>query len=177
MDKYVEHELKILDVNTSELQKKLEELWAKKVFDGTRIITTFDTPERKFTHEKKIIRITEEGKTKLSINFPSSQIQKNSIKVFTSRKEETKDFLRQLWIIPIAEVETRRISYEWGEVDLDIDIFPEIPAFLEIDIENLMRPLDELLEELDLKNNKQVICWTEEIFSEYGKNYYTLFRI
>lgn len=96
MEQYREHEIKILDVDVLELQHKLEELGAKKVFDGIRIITTFDTPERKFTTEKKIIRITEEDKIKLSMNYSDSEVQKNSIKVFTSRKEETEDFLVQL---------------------------------------------------------------------------------
>ncbi len=96
MENYREHEIKILGVDVSDIQQKLETLGAKKISDGIRVITTFDTPERKFTHEKKIIRITEEDKIKLSVNFPSSQVQKNSIKVFTSRKKETQDFLGQL---------------------------------------------------------------------------------
>lgn len=177
MENYREHEIKILGVDVLDIQQKLETLGAKKISDGIRVITTFDTPERKFTHEKKIIRITEEDKIKLSVNFPSSQVQKNSIKVFTSRKKETQDFLGQLWIVPITEVHTKRISYEWGEVDFDIDIFPEIPAFLEIDIEHLPVSLDELLSKLGCDNKRQSFAGTEEIFAEYGKDYYTLFQI
>lgn len=173
MKKYREHEIKILDIDVKDLEGKLEALGAKKVFDGERILTTYDTPERKYTFEKKIIRITEEDKVKLSVNLPGVE----SIKLFTSKKEETEDFLAQLGINPIARVSARRISYEWDKVDFDIDIFPEVPPFLEIDTEHLLIHLENLLTSLGIEKNKRVTCGTEEVFSEYGKNYYTLFKL
>jgi adenylate cyclase class IV len=54
-------------------------------------------------------------------------------------------------------VKSHRISYELGNIDFDIDKFPNIPAFLEIDIENLEISVEELLKKLDLDSNEVVV--------------------
>ncbi len=177
MESYIEQEIKVLDVNITKVRQKLEALGAKLVFDDYRIFTTFDTPTRQYAKENKIIRLTEEGKLKLSISNILPSGKKETIKVFTSRKEETIAFLKRLGLVPIARVKSHRISYELGNVDFDIDKFPRIPAFMEIDLEYLEMPLTQLLKNLDLDNNKYVTLGTEEIFSLYKYDYYELFRV
>ena len=174
---YVEKEIKILDINIPVVQKKLENLGAKLVFDDDRTFTTFDTPDRKYTKKGMIIRLTEEGKLKLSVSAPLPNNEKETVKVFTSRKKETVDFLNKLGLIPIAQVKSHRISYEWGKVDFDIDKFPHIPPFMEIDIEFLEIPLDQLLQKLNLQNNKSVKLGTEQIFQLYNLDYFDIFKI
>lgn len=173
---YEEHEVKILDVNVEAIKQKLESLGAKKVFDAQRVLTTFDTEEGKFRSQNKIVRLTEEGKLKLSVNYYESEA-KASVKVFTSRAKETIDLLKQLEVFPIAKVTQHRVSYELGKVDFDIDTFPNIPSFLEIDVEHLEYPLEELLGKLGLTENKVVNLGTEAIFKEYGLDYFELFGI
>lgn len=177
MPKYIEHEIKVLGVDVVQLQAQLEELGAKKVFDDFRIFTTFDTPDRKYTSNHTILRLTEEGKLKLSISSVDKDGTKETVKVFTSRKEETVDFLAKLGVHPIAQVQSHRISYEWGDTDFDIDQFPEIPAFLEIDTDYLPITLEALLQKLELDAHQIVTMGTEEIFSQYDKSYFELFKI
>jgi len=62
-------------------------------------------------------------------------------------------------------------------IDFDIDQFPEIPAFLEIDLENSLFSLEELLEKLSLKGKNVVDLGTESIFERYGIDYYKKFSI
>lgn len=177
MNSYIEHEVKILDIDVEKVQSKLEALGAVKVYDDERVLTTFDTKDFGYKSQRKSIRLTEEGKLKLSVSSGCGE-SKETVKLFTSRKEETVDFLSQLGLYPITEVKARRISYEWNEVDFDIDIFSEIPAFLEIDIERLTIPLEELLIQLGLNEKRRVVMGTKEIFQEvYGKDFYELFKI
>lgn len=174
---YKEKEIKVLDVNVEELKKALEYMGAKKVFDNERTFITFDDENNSFQSKNKIIRLTDEGKLKLSISYLDSSGQKETIKLFTSREKETTDFLNQLGVVPIAKVESNRISYELDGIDFDIDIFPHIPPFLEIDLENLDYPVTDLLKKLNLESNRVVEMGTEDIFRELGFDYFDIFKI
>ncbi len=48
MNTYKEQEIKVLDINVENVCEKLEQLGAKKVFDGDRIFTTLDTEEKTY---------------------------------------------------------------------------------------------------------------------------------
>lgn len=181
---YKENEIKILDITVLELCKKIEKLGASKVFDDDRTFTTFDRMELPYLEQDILIRLTEEEKLKLSVSkntSKSSTGEKETIKVFVSRKQEMIDFFNAIGIVPISEVKSHRISYEWktskGVVDFDIDIFPLIPPFLEIDIENLDIEISDLLKLLGISNNKIVNCGTEQIYQMFGINYYKEFSI
>ena len=102
---------------------------------------------------------------------------KKVIKYKISRKKEQQDFFLQLGIKPIAKVQAYRKSYELGTIDFDIDKFPAIPAFLEIDVKGLnSKQVKELIEKLEISNNKIVILGTEQIHDLYGVDYFKEYR-
>jgi len=182
MSEYKEHEIKVLDVDIEKLEEKLNEIGAKKVYDDVRTIITLDTPERMFLNEKdKLIRVTDEENIKVSMHVNQSNPEiKEAIKFKTSRLKETMDFFQQLGLNPISNVKANRISYELGKIDFDIDKFPAIPAFLEIDIEFLEDEgykLDDLLKKLGLENNKVVVMGTEDIHKLYGIDYFEKYKV
>ncbi len=182
MNDYKEHEIKVLDVNVQELAKRLEKIGAKKVYDDDRTIITLDTPERMFLSKKdKLIRITDEENIKVTMHVNQSKPEiKEGIKFKTSRLKETMDFFHELGLDSISKVKAKRISYELGKIDFDIDKFPVIPAFLEIDMEFLEEEgykLDELLKKLGLENNKIVVMGTEDIHILYGKDYFDEYKV
>ena len=87
MNEYKEHEIKILDVNIDDLQARLVDLNAIKVFDDERTITVFDTENLAYINQKdKLIRITEEGTVKVTMHVNQSKPDiKEGIKFKTSR--------------------------------------------------------------------------------------------
>lgn len=178
MEEYKEHEIKVLDVNIEEVSKKLEEIGANKVYDDNRIITTFDTDDSWLKKQDKLVRITEEDGTKVTMHVNNSNPEtKEVIKYKISRKKEQQDFFLQLGIKPIAKVQAYRKSYELGTIDFDIDKFPAIPAFLEIDVKGLnSKQVKELIEKLEISNNKIVILGTEQIHDLYGVDYFKEYR-
>ncbi len=182
MNEYKEHEIKILDVNIDDLQARLVDLNAIKVFDDERTITVFDTENLAYINQKdKLIRITEEGTVKVTMHVNQSKPEiKEGIKFKTSRMKETADFFHELGLDPICKVTSHRISYEIGQIDFDIDKFPLIPPFLEIDIEHLEKEgwtVDQLLKALGLEENKVVVMGTEDIHKLYGINYFEAYKI
>ncbi len=172
-----ENEIKILDVDVVKLQNIVESLGAKKVFDAERVFTTFDTLEKTYTKNHSIIRLTEEEKLKLSISDFPDGINKETIKLFVSRKKEAIDLFAKLGIMPICEVTSHRISYELDGVDIDIDQFPFIPPFIEIDTSELEMPLKDFLIQLDILDKEQFLQGTEDLYFKYGKNYFEIFAI
>ncbi len=174
---YIEHEIKVLEIDVEMVRTKLEKLGALKVYDGKREATYFDNVQGDYAKSKISIRLTEEGKLKLSGTSVDKDKNIKVVKVFTSRKQETLDFLAILGLFPIAIVKSHRISYEWSNVDFDIDQFPGIPAFMEVDIENLPIPQHELLAKLGLTDNKIRQIGTPEVFNEYDINYWEKFKV
>ena len=76
---YGENEIKILGIEVEKLTARLEALGAKQLFKGKRVITTFDTPEGNYRKQDKIIRITQEGTTKVTMHVHNSQLDKNKL--------------------------------------------------------------------------------------------------
>ncbi|MBN1263205.1 MAG: CYTH domain-containing protein [Candidatus Pacebacteria bacterium] len=178
MDKdYFEDEVKVLDVSPEHLKRVFAKIKAKKVFDDKRLFTSFDYPNLKLTKNGKGVRLTEEGKLKLSFTTKLSTKSKETIKLFVSRKKEAVDFLDRLGLKPIAECPSHRISWEWKGVDFDLDQFPQIPPFLEIDPGDSGIALKKILELLDLGNREVVTLSTREVYTKYGKDYLKLFAI
>ena len=175
-DTYLEKEIKILNIDVTMVTSTLEKLGATKVFDGKRIRTTFNSATNLLSNGIEL-RVTEEDEIKLSLDEKTSSGEISSIKLKISRAKEMEDLLAKLGIYPISKVESQRISYELDNVDFDIDQFPSIPPFMEIDLEHFRGDVKELLEKLNLKQNEIFIGSTIELFRKYNKDYVNLFAI
>ena len=128
----------------------------------------------------KLIRVTDEGTIKVTMHVNQSNPEiKAGIKFKTSRLKETMDFFHEMGLNPISKVKAPRISYELGKIDFDIDKFPAIPYFLEIDIEYIKEEgytVESLLKVLGLENNKVVIMGTEDIHKLYNVDYFEIYK-
>lgn len=176
MSSYFENEIKVLNVNVDHVKETLLNIGAKTVYSGERLIRTFDDNFESYRKKDILIRLTEEITTKLTIHLNNTSIDRQIIKLHPIEKAETIiDFLSALNLFERTRVRSYRTSFEWESIDFDIDQFPNIPPFLEVDIESLNCTLDNLLFNLKLKDYQVVTCGTEEIFKLYGCDYYSLF--
>lgn len=178
MDNYSENEIKILNVNVEKLIKCLISKEAKLVFSGERVIHTFDDNCESYRSRDILIRLTDEASTKLTVHVNNTSTNRQIIKLHMVENGMTIiDFLSVLGLFERTRLRSYRTSFELEGIDFDIDQFPNIPPFLEIDIANLNYSLDILLFDLGLESNQIVTCGTEEIFKLYGLDYYSLFSI
>lgn len=179
MNPYLEHEKKVFDVDAGTFEGAMERLGAQKVFDAERHIFTFDTPDGRLRAQGRDLRLTEEGKLKLSCDVRKKEGTGNAygIKLQVSRTQETLDLLMELGFAPVAECTARRISYEWEGIDFDLDMFEGIPPFLEIDLGESGKELGEVLALLQLTEHKVVEMCTQEVFAFYGKDYREAFKV
>ncbi len=170
----MENEIKLLNIDATSVCKALEAIGATKVFDGVRTITHFDTPERQYKKEGTQIKVTKEGSIKLTIT--SGVGTQNVHEVKTKTGDAMYSLLTMLHLEPISRVDAHRISYELEDIDFDIDCFPGIPPFLEIDIASVAN-LEKLLEEVGMTEYERVVMGTPEVFARYGKDYFEEYSV
>lgn len=173
--KTIEVEYKILDVDPEAIARVMKTIGATEVYNDIRTITYFDYADRRLMKAGEGIKLTEEGKIKLEHTRKATNDQSDTVKLFVSRKEEALEFLQRLGLKPISQVQVRRISYELGEIDFDIDCFPGIPPFMEIDLADSAITLKELLNQLNLDTHEPIVASTPEIFAHYSKDYFAEF--
>jgi adenylate cyclase class 2 len=172
-----EVEYKVLGVTPGNIAQAMNTIGAKQVYDDVRTITYFDHPDRSLKKNGEGIKLTEEGKLKLEFTRKAENGQSDTVKLFVSRKAEAVEFLKRLNLVPVTQVQARRISYELGSVDYDIDYFPGIPPFMEIDLADSEVELTDVLGKLGLTENEVIVATTPEIFARYGKDYFAEFAI
>ena len=169
---YPNVEVKVLDVNPEELIATLTTMGAVEVFNADRVITHLDDGTGKL--KAKNFKLTEEAKLKLSIDTTEEH---STVKVFVSRKAECIDMLAELGVRPITCATAHRTSFEWEGVDFDIDQFPRIPPFIEIEVGESAHTLEQVLKLLNLEGKEQGMLSTPQIFQKYELDYFDLFKV
>ncbi len=139
-----EIEIKFLEVNISSLEKRLKSIGAIKVGETLSRITNFDYPDLSLKNEKNAwVRLrTEFGKTTLtykerlgvsSDDGSTSDAGMKEIEVIVSDFEITKELLLNIGLVEKFSQERKRIRYIRDDIEFDIDTWPLIPPYLEIE--------------------------------------------
>lgn len=131
-----EYESRILEVDIKKAINKLKSLSAIYVDDYVYTRYVYDT---KPAHENKWIRLRSDGsKTTLTFKeFKSKTIDgTNELEIEVSDLEKTKELLKILGYEPRSIQENKRTRYVLNDVEIDIDSWPYIPAFIEVEGKN-----------------------------------------
>ena len=165
-------EVKVLDISIKETSALLGKLGAKKVFDSIRTVKHLDYKDKRLSKHKEMLKLTEEGTHKVTWEKGREEIKFNinNPKAFIM-------WMAKMGLRPITSVKARRVSYEWKGIDFDMDVFPNIPPFLEIDRGKSKVSLKEILKKLNLENNEVLEISTPDIYKKYHKDYFSLFKI
>jgi predicted adenylyl cyclase CyaB len=171
-----ETEVKILDVNSSEIEKTLEVLGAQKNFDGYIQTIFFDFESGAITKQGDLLRLRKNPKkTELTYKkVKHTQIVKiaEEYTVEVSELETMLKILENLGLAITRSMEKHRLSYKLQNAQFDIDQYVGdydfIPEFLEIEAENI----DQIHKYALLLGYKPKDClpWsTEELIQHYTK--------
>lgn len=164
---HIEYEVRILNINKDEVIRKLEELNAefkwerlqkRYIYDFNPILPT------------KWIRLRTDGEeTTLTIkNINSSKIGgTEELEIGVSDLEKTNLILKELGYVPKAIQENKRCRYYLNEVEIDIDSWPMIPDYMEIE----GKSEEEVNRTIELLGYKQEDVTTKDcqtIYKDYG---------
>lgn len=163
----IEYEVRVLEVNKEEIIKKLEAIGAKFEWEALqkRYVYDFNPSER-----TKWIRLRTNGKkTTLAIkNIVSSKIDgTQELEVEVSDFENTNLILKELGYVPKSYQENKRCRYMLDGVEIDIDSWPLIPTYLEIEGKS-EEEVYNLLDKLDISTRDITTHSVDEVYGYYG---------
>lgn len=169
-----EIELKILNVNEKDVENKLLSLGAKKRADVIVKEKIFDFDDRRITKNKDLFRLREIGE-KVELTYKDSKKENSEFLDHEETETEIKDFKSILKIIEkiglkiIREREKRRISFILDNIKIEIDKYPEIPAYIEIESSDKEKII-KLVEKLGYSVEDTVAKTATEILEKYKVN-------
>lgn len=162
-----EYEVRVLEIDKEELIEKLESLGAVKQGDYfyKRYVYEFNPP----IYEKWIRLRTNGKKTTLTIKEIKSQEIDGTkeLEIEVSDFEETNQILEKLGYQARNYQENKRTRYLLGGVELDIDTWPRIPTYLEIEGNST----EEVLKMMDLLEIQRDKATTKDVESVYREVY------
>ena len=163
---HIEYEVRVLEINKDEIQNKLKALNATLVEDVFQRRYLYDFNP---VNPDKWIRLRTNGKTTtLTIkDVQSSKIDgTHEMEIVVDDFDTTNEILKELGYVPRGIQENKRIKYDLNGVEVDIDTWPRIPTYLEIEGKN-EEEVYSTLELLGISKDKAISLNTQSIYKEY----------
>lgn len=162
-----EFEVKILEIDVDKIKKKLEELKAKKVSETIqkRYVYDFDPVD-----PNSWIRLRTNGKkTTLAIKeIQSEEIDgTKELEVSVDDFKATNLILKKMGYIARNFQENKRISYDLDGIEIDIDFWPKIPPYLEIEGKS-SEEVKKMIIKLGFDESETTSIGTTEVYKKYG---------
>lgn len=163
-----EYEITVLDIDVSEIEKKLESIGAVKQGEYFQKRNLYNFHEE---YRGRFIRLRTNGeKTTLTIKDKSAKKEIGSVKeleIEVSSFEKTNEILELLGYEHSTYQENKRIIYKLGHIEFDIDTWPMIPTYLEIEGKN-KEDVEKMIKILDIDEEKLSLDKVSEIYKKYG---------
>ena len=164
---HTEYEVRILEIDEVEIEKKLNSLGAELQWDHLQKRYVYDFIPK---IDGEWIRLRTNGdKTTLTIkNIVSSQIDgTQELEVVVDDFEKTNLVLNELGFVAKGYQEIRRRQYILDGVEIDIDSWPLIPTYLEIEGKS-EQDVYQVLEKLGISRDSATSRDVEGIYLDYG---------
>src|SRR3989338_649752 len=167
-----EKEVKFLNINPTLIQKKLKKIGAKFCFDLIYKRKVFDYPDLRLDKNGAWVRVREEGdKIKMSFKKRIGMGDGGAIndKGMEEIEIEVDDFnkaakiLLNIGLIEKHYTENRRIRYKLNNIEFDIDFWPKLKPFLEIEAPS-WKKIDNVILLLGLNPKDRKIFSTYQIY-------------
>lgn len=161
----IEYEVRILEINSDELINRLERIGAKFIgkYDQKRYV--YNTIPKK---EGKWLRLRTNGE-ETTLTYKS--VEKNSIdgtkelEIKVEDFEKTNELLELVGIKSKGYQENRRIRYLLDDVEVDIDTWPLIPTYVEIEGKD-EDSVNNVIKKLELQNNKVTALDVQRVYEK-----------
>ena len=161
----IEYEVRVLEIEVEKIKQKLNELGANLVEDVFQRRYVYDFNPKK---QNKWIRLRTNGiKTTLTIkSIESSSIDgTKELEIEVNDFDAANEILSELGYNPKGFQENKRIRYNLNGVEIDIDTWPLIPTYLEIEGKSEKEVFD-TLELLNISKEKSTSLDVQSIYKE-----------
>ncbi|MEK9147420.1 MAG: class IV adenylate cyclase [Patescibacteria group bacterium] len=174
-----EIEVKFLDINPEKIQEKLKDIGAEKQGEYFYRRRIFDYPDLRLDKEGAWIRLRDEG-NKITLAFKKrigikahdgkySDSGMKEIEIEVSDFDKTGLLLEQLGFIEKFYQENKRIRWVKGDIEFDIDFWPKLNPYLEIEAPSWDK-IDKAILLLGLDKKDKKIFSTQQVYRLKGIN-------
>ncbi len=164
----IEYEVRFLEIDKDKIIAKLNEMGAKDLGDSCQIRKTYDFIEKR---KNSWLRLRTNGKeTTLTVKqIDSDKIDgTKELEVVVSDFNETDAILTKVGLSARNFQENRRHKFLLNDVEIDIDTWPRIPTFMEIE-GNDEESIKNVCDYLGLDYNKSTTMDVTDIYRDiYG---------
>ncbi len=174
-----EFEMKFLEVDVAKLEEKLVSIGAKKIKELNYIRTLFDYADLRLNEDQSWFRLRTDGdettltfKQRIGVKSNDGSIPDEGMKeieVVVDSYDKAYEMLKAIGLIPKIEERNKRIRYEKGDVVYDIDFWPQIPPYVEIESSS-MHAVELAAEELGFNPKDGLVCSAKQVYKKYGIN-------
>ena len=165
---HIEYEVRVLEINVEEIKDKLNKLNATLVEDVFQRRYLYDFNP---VNPDKWIRLRTNGNTTtLTIkDVQSSKIDgTHELEIEVNDFDSTNEILNELGYTARGIQENKRIKYDLNGVEVDIDTWPRIPTYLEIEGKS-EEEVYATLKLLGISKDKAISLNTQSIYKDiYG---------
>lgn len=174
-----EIEVKILNINIEEVENKLKEIGAKRIGEFIQKWKTFDYPDWRLDKEGAWVRLRDEGNEKITLSFKKRLGMKDregisgnddgmeEIEIYVNDFNATALIFEKIGFIEKHYTEKKRIKWLKDDVEFDIDIYPEIEPYLEIETTSWEK-IDEMVLLLGFKLEDKKIFSANQVYALKG---------
>ena len=162
-----EYEIRILEINHDEVVSKLESLGAKKIFSAMQSRKVYDF---KPVDPNRWIRLRTNGiKTTLTIKeLKDTTIDgTKELEIEVSDFNTTDEILNNLGYISRTFQQNYRTQYILDDVEIDLDHWPLIPEYMEIEGKSI-EEIYNVLEKLEISKERISTLDVDSIYKYYG---------
>lgn len=173
-----ECEVKFLNIDVDELTAKIESLGGVKQFDRLFKRIVFDYPDLRLNNDKHAwVRLRDEG-DKVTLSYKqrldvgdgvSNDRSMLEHEVVVSDFEQTAEIMRNIGLTDKFYEENRRVQYKLDNVELDIDYWPQLKPYLEIEADT-WEEVEAMIQKLGFNSDDKKIYSTHQIYAEAGIN-------
>jgi adenylate cyclase class 2 len=154
-----EIETKVLEVDTKSLIKNLEALGAEKIQEVMLTVDWFSAPGFDKDHQPWFLRVRSYSTGKIEVTWKGKHEieglarKVREVNVFVDNHENTKTLFKAIGLVCYAHQEKKRISWKLGNVQFDLDTYPKMPAYLEIEAPG-EKEISEMIKKLNLSEHQ-----------------------
>ena len=149
---FIENEVRFLEVDVDAIKHQLKKLGATNLGEDLLEERIYYNESLSWRDEGKLVRIRKTSNT-ISMSFKQygqgTIGDTKEIEIMVSDVEHTHSFLESIGLICKRIQEKKRHSYHLEGVDIEIDYWPNIPAYLELESSST-RQLQDIAEKLHL---------------------------
>jgi adenylate cyclase class 2 len=172
-----EIEVKFLNIDPVLMENKLKAIGAQKIFEKLYKRRTFDYPDLRLHKKGAWIRLRDEGekvtltyKERLGMKTFDGKTNDDSmeeVEIIVSDFVKTAELLNRMGFIEKFYEENKRIRYLFEDIEFDIDFWPQLDPYLEIEAPSWEK-IDEGIKLLGLNPEDKKIFSTNQVYKLNG---------